>query len=49
MEQTSIKKETTKTLKTFDISIPEEYVKAIRKIIQGLGGKVKAHKKKATD
>lgn len=34
------------TLKTFEISIPEEYVTTIRKLIQGLGGKIKARKEK---
>ena len=46
MEATSIKKETIKTLKTFEIAIPEEYAATIRKLIQGLGGKIKARKEK---
>ncbi|MBC5632519.1 hypothetical protein [Parabacteroides hominis] len=46
MEATSIKKETIKTLKTFEIAIPEEYAATIRKLIQGLGGKIKVRKEK---
>lgn len=40
------KKETIKTLKTFEIAIPEEYAATIRKLIQGLGGKIKVRKEK---
>ena len=46
MEATSIKKETIKTFKTFEIAIPEEYAATIRKLIQGLGGKIKVRKEK---
>lgn len=46
MEATSINKETVRSLKTFEISIPEEYAAAIRKLIRDLGGKVKIHKEK---
>ena len=46
MEATSIKKETIKTLKTFEIAIPEEYAATIRKLIPGLGGKIKVRKEK---
>ena len=49
MEATSIKKETIKTLKTFEIAIPEEYAATIRKLIQGLGGKIRKEKKCGLD
>lgn len=36
----------TTTLKTFEITIPEEYAASIRKLIQGLGGKIQVRKEK---
>lgn len=34
------------TLKTFEVAIPEEYVASIRKLIQGIGGKIQTRKEK---
>lgn len=36
----------TTTLKTFEISIPEKYVSAIRKLVKSMGGSVKIRKEK---
>ena len=36
----------TTTLKTFEISIPEKYVCAIRKLVKSMGGSVKIRKEK---
>ena len=36
----------TTTLKTFEISIPEKYVAAIRKLVKSMGGSVKIRKEK---
>ena len=36
----------TTTLKTFEISIPEKYVSAIRKLVKSMGGTVKIRKEK---
>ena len=36
----------TTTLKTFEISIPEKYVSAIRKLVKSMGGRVKIRKEK---
>lgn len=37
---------TTSTLKTFEISIPEKYVSAIRSLIKSMGGNIKVRKEK---
>lgn len=34
------------TLKTFEISIPEKYVSAIRSLVKSLGGSIKVRKEK---
>ncbi len=34
------------TLKTFEISVPEQYASAIRTLIKSMGGNVKARKQK---
>lgn len=34
------------TLKTFEISIPEKYVSAIRTLIKSMGGNIKVRKEK---
>lgn len=39
------KRETT-ALKTLEVTIPAEYVPSLRKLIQGLGGKIQVHQKK---
>lgn len=36
----------TTTLKTFEISIPEKYVSAIRSLVKSLGGSIKVRKEK---
>lgn len=36
----------TTTLKTFEISVPQEYATIMRKFVQSLGGKIHAHKEK---
>lgn len=36
----------TTTLKTFEISIPEKYVSAIRKLVKSMGGSIKIRKEK---
>lgn len=36
----------TTTLKTFEISIPEKYVSAIRKLVKNMGGSIKIRKEK---
>lgn len=36
----------TTTLKTFEISIPEKYVSAIRTLVKSLGGSIKIRKEK---
>ena len=34
------------TLKTFEISIPEKYVSAIRSLVKSMGGSIKVRKEK---
>lgn len=34
-----------KTFKTFEVSLPAEYASVLKKMIQGLGGQVKAQRK----
>lgn len=36
----------TTALKTLEVTIPAEYVSSLRKLIQGLGGKIQVHQKK---
>ena len=36
----------TTTLKTFEISIPEKYVSAIRKLVKSMGGSITVRKEK---
>lgn len=35
------------TFKTFEVSIPDQYVSAIRTLVKSLGGKIKVHKEKS--
>ena len=46
MEATTEAAKTTTTLKTFEITIPEKYVSAIRSLIKSMGGKIKVRKEK---
>lgn len=41
--------ETTSTLKTFEVSIPEEYTDTLKQFIKALKGKVKTQKKCGLD
>lgn len=45
MNQKQEKMETT-ALKTLEVTIPAEYVSSLRKLIQGLGGKIQVRPKK---
>ena len=42
-------KETTTSLKTFEVTIPEKYADILKKFITSLEGKVKAQKKSGLD
>ncbi len=41
--------ETTSSLKTFEVTIPEKYADTLKKFIKALEGKVKAQKKSGLD
>lgn len=41
--------ETTTSLKTFEVTIPEKYADTLKKFIKALDGKVKAQKKTGLD